>query len=36
MIKSLAYEAMMFAREKHQGQVRKYTGEPYFNHLADF
>lgn len=35
MIKSLAYEAMMFAREKHQGQVRKYTGEPYFNHLAE-
>lgn len=34
-MKSLAYEAMMFAREKHQGQVRKYTGEPYFNHLAE-
>ena len=25
----------MFAREKHHGQVRKYTGEPYFNHLAE-
>ena len=34
-MKSLAYEAMMFAREKHQGQIRKYTGEPYFNHLAE-
>ena len=34
-MKSLAYEAMMFAKEKHQGQVRKYTGEPYFNHLAE-
>lgn len=34
-MKSLAHEAMMFAREKHQGQVRKYTGEPYFNHLAE-
>lgn len=35
MIKSLAYEAMMFAKEKHQGQVRKYTCEPYLNHLAE-
>ena len=35
MFKSLAYEAMLFAREKHKDQVRKYTGEPYFNHLAE-
>ena len=31
----LAYEAMCFAREAHKCQVRKYTGEPYFNHLAE-
>ena len=35
MFKSLAYEAMLFAREKHKDQVRKYIGEPYFNHLAE-
>lgn len=35
MFKSLAYEAMIFAREKHKDQVRKYTCEPYFNHLAE-
>ena len=35
MFKSLAYEAMVFAREKHKHQVRKYTGEPYPNHLAE-
>lgn len=35
MFKSLAYEAMIFAREKHKDQVRKYTGESYFNHLAE-
>ena len=35
MFKSLAYEAMLFAIEKHKNQVRKYTGEPYFNHLAE-
>ena len=35
MFKSLAYEAMLFAREKHKDKVRKYTGEPYFNHLAE-
>lgn len=32
---SLAYEAMMFAREAHAGQVRKYTGAPYTDHLAE-
>lgn len=35
MHNSLAYEAMCFAREAHKDQVRKYTGEPYFNHLAE-
>lgn len=29
------YDAMMFAREKHKGQVRKYTGNPYVDHLAE-
>lgn len=32
---SLAYEAMMFAREVHKYQKRKYTGVPYFTHLAE-
>ena len=32
---SLAYDAMMFVREVHKDQVRKYTGEPYFMHLAE-
>lgn len=35
MFKSLSYDAMCFAREAHKDQVRKYTGEPYFNHLAE-
>jgi (p)ppGpp synthase/HD superfamily hydrolase len=26
---------MMFARHAHQGQVRKYTGNPYTDHLAE-
>lgn len=26
---------MLFAREKHRNQTRKYTGEPYENHLAE-
>jgi len=30
-----AYKAMMFARECHKAQVRKYTGEPYWVHLAE-
>jgi guanosine-3',5'-bis(diphosphate) 3'-pyrophosphohydrolase len=29
------YEAMIFAREKHKNQVRKYTGNPYVDHLAE-
>lgn len=32
---SLAYNAMMFAREAHKDQVRKYTGSPYIEHLAE-
>lgn len=32
---SLAYRAMMFAREVHQDQVRKYTSNPYVDHLAE-
>lgn len=32
---SLAFEAMVFAREVHGGQVRKYTGNPYADHLAE-
>jgi (p)ppGpp synthase/HD superfamily hydrolase len=31
----LVYRAMMFAREAHAGQVRKYTGNPYHDHLAE-
>jgi GTP diphosphokinase / guanosine-3',5'-bis(diphosphate) 3'-diphosphatase len=30
-----AYGAMLFAREKHKDQVRKYTGNPYSDHLAE-
>ena len=32
---SLAYDAMMFAREAHKDQRRKYTGNPYTDHLAE-
>jgi (p)ppGpp synthase/HD superfamily hydrolase len=31
----LAYEAMMFAREVHKVQRRKYTNNPYADHLAE-
>lgn len=31
----LVRNAREFAKERHSGQVRKYTGEPYFNHLAE-
>ncbi len=32
---SLTYEAMMFAREVHKHQRRKYTNNPYIDHLAE-
>ncbi len=32
---TLAYESMMFARQVHAQQVRKYTGNPYADHLAE-
>jgi (p)ppGpp synthase/HD superfamily hydrolase len=32
---SLSFEAMMFAREVHKDQRRKYTNNPYVNHLAE-
>lgn len=32
---ALAYEAMLFAREVHKAQRRKYTGNPYADHLAE-
>ena len=32
---SLAFEAMMFAREIHKDQRRKYTNSPYSDHLAE-
>lgn len=32
---NLAYEAMMFARQVHANQKRKYTGNPYADHLAE-
>lgn len=32
---TLVYEAMIFARKVHKDQVRKYTGNPYVDHLAE-
>ena len=32
---SLAYDAMIFAIDAHKYQRRKYTGNPYFDHLAE-
>lgn len=32
---SLAYEAMIFACHAHRTQQRKYTGNPYSDHLAE-
>lgn len=31
--KSIVRRAVVFAKMAHHGQTRKYTGEPYFNHL---
>lgn len=35
MQNNLSYQAMMFAREVHKDQLRKYTNNPYFDHLAE-
>lgn len=32
---SIALEAMIFARDVHKDQQRKYTGNPYADHLAE-
>lgn len=32
---NIALEAMLFARTVHANQVRKYTGNPYADHLAE-
>src|SRR5690349_1857986 len=32
---SIAFKAMQFARDVHRHQVRKYTGNPYVDHLAE-
>lgn len=32
---TIGYEAMVFAREVHKDQKRKYTGNPYADHLAE-
>ncbi len=32
---NLSFEAMVFARHVHKDQVRKYTGNPYYAHLAE-
>lgn len=32
---SIPYQAMLFAREVHKNQRRKYTGNPYADHLAE-
>lgn len=32
---NIAYEAMLFARESHKEQRRKYTNKPYTDHLAE-
>lgn len=32
---TLTFKAMMFAKNKHIDQKRKYTNEPYFIHLAE-
>ena len=31
----VAFKAMLFAREAHKNHVRKYTGNPYVDHLAE-
>ena len=31
----IAYRAMVFARRVHAAQTRKYSGNPYADHLAE-
>ena len=31
----VAYRAMLFAREAHKNHIRKYTNNPYVDHLAE-
>lgn len=31
----IVLDALAFAADRHKDQKRKYTGEPYFNHLAE-
>ena len=35
VLRPIAFEAMAFARQVHRDQVRKYTGNPYADHLAE-
>ncbi len=35
MSSDLVVKACQFARAAHKGQERKYTGEPYFNHVYE-
>lgn len=34
-MKSISFEAMIFARDIHKNQRRKYTNNPYVDHLAE-
>jgi guanosine-3',5'-bis(diphosphate) 3'-pyrophosphohydrolase len=34
-VRDLSIRAMLFARDVHSSQRRKYTGVPYFDHLAE-
>ena len=34
-MRSTAFSAMLFAREVHKDHKRKYTGNPYADHLAE-
>ncbi len=35
MVSDIALTAMLFAREAHHSQVRKYSGNPYHEHLGE-
>lgn len=32
---NIVFEAMLFAAEVHKDQKRKFTGNPYFDHLSE-